>query len=307
MTLDTDLDEPRTAERTKARLSLQGLRLVFGTSRGMKLFISHVLIAFGLVSGVVQFSGQVFGLRFSQPALVTASSLVICIAWALMMAYPRTRAVREFEHPDVTIAVRTGDLLWEDAHLVVGFSDTFDTDITDDIVINGRSLQGQLLHRLYEGDRQRLDSEISRSLAGTPAVVIEGRATKQRGKLRRYPIGTVAVIGTRRRRIFCVAYSSMGNDLITRSSVHDLWLSLGQLWEAIGRHGQLGRVAIPVMGAELARVHTLDRENLLKIIILSFVAQSRVEPICRELTVLIHPTDLSKIDMLEMRAFLNAL
>lgn len=61
------------------------------------------------------------------------------------------------------------------------------------------------------------------------------------------------------------------------------------------------------MGAELARIYALDRENLLKVIILSFMARSRLQAVCRELVVVIRPQDADKVDLLEMRAFLIAL
>ncbi|MBB2744130.1 UNVERIFIED_ORG: hypothetical protein FHR35_003966 [Microbispora rosea subsp. rosea] len=200
-----------------------------------------------------------------------------------------------------------GDILDADTDIVVGFTDTFDTDITDDVVINGASLQGQLLRRTYESNRSRLDEELARALSEYLPTTVETRAAKPKGKLERYSIGTIAVIGSPRRRIYCVAYSKMGNDLVARSSLDDLWISLGQLWATISARGQLSNVTIPIMGAELARVHSLDRENLLKVIILSFIARSRLQPMCRQLSVLIRQEDADKVDMLEMKAFLAAL
>ncbi|MEV0386002.1 macro domain-containing protein [Nonomuraea sp. NPDC050643] len=285
----------------------QGLRLVVRTSRGRILLATQFFIAFGIVSAAVQFVGQVFGARFANPAGVTAISLAACLAWGLLRAFPRGRISRDLVHPDVTITIRVGDLLNQDADLVIGFTDTFDTDIGDNAVINRGSLQGQLLGRMYDGDLARLDEELEQAMAAVVPISVETRADKPKGKLKRYPLGTVATIGSPFRRIYCVAYSRMGNDLTARSSIDDLWLSLGHLWAAIARKGQLNRVAVPIMGAELARVHALDRENLLKMTILSFVAQSRTCPICRELVVVIRRADVEKVDLLEMKAFLAAL
>ncbi|MEV4062426.1 macro domain-containing protein [Nonomuraea dietziae] len=286
---------------------MNGLRLVVGTSRGRSLAISHMLIAFGLISAVVQFAGQVFGLKFTDPGLLTAVFLGLCVVWGFVRAYPRSRIERQFTHPDLTVVIKIGDLLEEKADLAVGFSDTFDTDIEDDAIINRGSLQGQLLTRTYGGDRSRLDTELSKALAAVNPVRVETRAAKPKGKLKRYPIGTVALIGSPKQRIYCVAYSRIDNGLIARSSMNDLWISLDRLWEAMAARGQLGRVAIPIMGAELARIYALDRENLLKVIVLSFMAHSRMQAVSRELVVVIRPQDADKIDLLEMRAFLAAL
>jgi hypothetical protein len=51
----------------------------------------------------------------------------------------------------------------------------------------------------------------------------------------------------------------------------------------------------------------LDRQRLLKMILLSFIARSRESPVCRELRIVIHPADLSGIDMLDAATFLRSL
>ncbi len=207
----------------------------------------------------------------------------------------------------MTVVVKAGDLFDEQAHLVVGFSDTFDTIADDGIVINDTSVQGQLLTRRYGGDVRRLDQELSTALSTVPPVATETRKRKPRGKLNRYGIGTVAVLGTRPRLVFAVAYSRIGNDYVAGSSVEELWYSLGRLWDAVHRHGQLECVAMPLIGSGLSRVHCLDEESLLRLILLSFITRSRERVICRELRVVVRPTDLGKIDMPEVDAFLRAL
>ncbi len=64
---------------------------------------------------------------------------------------------------------------------------------------------------------------------------------------------------------------------------------------------------MPLVGSELARINCLDRESLLKMSLLSFVSRSREELICKDFTVIIHPKDHDKINMLEVEAFLRSL
>jgi hypothetical protein len=97
------------------------------------------------------------------------------------------------------------------------------------------------------------------------------------------------VVGEPHRRVFAVAYSRMGNDLVAQSTVEDLWSSLSRLWDAVYLHGQRGRVAIPLLGSELARIDALDRESALRMILLSFVTRSRENLVARELTLVIWP------------------
>jgi Thoeris protein ThsA, Macro domain len=282
-------------------------RQILGTARGGRLLTANLLVAFGLVSAIVQFVGQLFPHALPRAGPVTLSSLGICLLWALFRAYPRASIERDFGRPEMRVSVRVGDLFDQDAHLIVGFSDTFDTSTRNSRVINPTSVQGQLLHRLYGGDRRRLDKELAQALSRVAPQAVETRQSKRSGKLQRYAIGTVAVVGEPHRRVFAVAYSRMGNDLVAQSTVEDLWSSLSRLWDAVYLHGQRGRVAIPLLGSELARIDALDRESALRMILLSFVTRSRENLVARELTLVIWPPDLEKIDLLEVKAFLYTL
>jgi hypothetical protein len=168
-------------------------------------------------------------------------------------------------------------------------------------------VQGQLLNRIYAGNQRRLDTELSSVLAAIPPVQTESRADKPYGKLARYPIGTVAVLGEPRRLIFAIAYGSMSNDLVVRSPVRDLWHCFNRLWDAVYRDGQRGALSIPLMGSGLARVGSPDRDNLLRLLVLSFLAYSRLRLICHDFRIVIRPDDLDRIDLVGLREFLRTL
>jgi hypothetical protein len=224
-----------------------------------------------------------------------------------MRAYPRFYLRHQLKALDITVRVVVGDLLAQDTHLAVGFSDTFDTSVVDDRVIHSSSMQGQLLHRIFDGNLHRLDQQLAAALSHTPPERVESRADKPYGKLTRYPIGTVAVLGGPRRLIFAVAYGIMGNDLVVRTPMEDLWPCFSDLWEAVYRHGQRGALSVPLMGSGLARVDSLDRENLLRLILLSFTAYSRRRLVCHDLRIVIRPEDVERVDLVSLRAFLQTL
>ncbi|MFF0204371.1 macro domain-containing protein [Streptomyces sp. NPDC005017] len=263
------------------------------------------MVAFGGLSAVLQVVGPFVPHVGSGTAV--GLSVGACLCWGLLRARPTARVRQVFRRPDMTVLVEAGDVFDRPAHLVVGFCDTFDTLSADGRVINGDSVQAQLLDREYAGDVARLDAELSAALAVARPVAREARADKPLGKLDRYPIGTVAVLGTRPRLVFGVAYSRIGNDYVAASGVEDLWRGLGGLWDALGTHAQLESVAMPLVGSGLARLGHLDRDSLLRLILMSFVARSRENAICRELRVVIRPEDLESVDMGELAAFLDAL
>jgi hypothetical protein len=239
--------------------------------------------------------------------LILAALAVVAIAWGLWRAWPRSSISRDLGTPEVKVGVTVGDLFQQDAHLVIGFTDVFDTDMSTGEVIDPSSVQGQFQTRVYNGDAARLDDDLARELGQVPVQHTERQEDKPRGKRERYPIGTVAVLGDSSRRYFCIAYTEMQNNLVAKSSVDQLWHALSSLWRAVHEKGHRRTVAIPVIGTELARINCLDRESLLKMILLSFVAQSREEVVCRELVVVIHPKDYQRINILEVAAFLRQL
>lgn len=205
------------------------------------------------------------------------------------------RVVRQdFTSPDVAIVVMTGDLfVHDDANLVIGFCDTFDTDTARSIIISAESAQGLLLSRLYGGDKDQLDKELRAALARVAKESVESRSAKPRGKLTRYPVGTVATLHHATRRVFAVAYSRMGNNLVAQSSMPMLSASLDRLWDAVYLHGQLKPVAMPLIGSGLSRTHA-SPADLLALIVGSFVASSRARYACPELRVIVPPSMFDK-------------
>ncbi|MEY9842755.1 macro domain-containing protein [Streptacidiphilus sp. EB103A] len=277
------------------------------SKRWWRLMLASSAVIFGVFSGIIQLylalwpKGHISGL----PLL--ASMLLLSMIWGIGRAKPHRLVLRNFRRPDVTVEIKVGDLFDEPSHLVIGFNDVFDTDYSDNVVISHSSIQGQFQDRIYYGDIDRLNSHLRSALALFDVEATERRSEKRRGNLDRYPIGTIAVLGDADRRYFCVAYSKMQNNLTVRSNIDRLWSSLGRIWEAVYVHGQRASVAIPIIGSEMARVNHLDREVILRMILLSFMARSRQDLICKKLTIVIHPNDAHQVNMLEIEAFLRAL
>ncbi|MFE0510803.1 macro domain-containing protein [Streptomyces sp. NPDC058964] len=64
---------------------------------------------------------------------------------------------------------------------------------------------------------------------------------------------------------------------------------------------------MPLVGSGLSRIDHLDRDSLLRLILMSFVARSGEGAVCRELRLVVRPADLERIGMREVAAFLRRL
>lgn len=259
--------------------------------RALEIELARAIVHYAAVDDRVDIAGRLLGILGTVAQANTA----------------RLPVHHQLSRPAVEINIVAGNLFDQDTHLAVGFSDTFDTSIEDDRIIHSASVQGQLLRDVYQSDQDRLDEQLAVALTGISPIFVELRRDKPYGKLARYPLGTVAVLGEPRRLIFAVAYGRMGNDLVARAPVEDLWHCYTSLWEAVYRRGQRGALSVPLMGSGLARIDTLDRGNLLRLILLSFVAYSRLRVICHELRIVIAPDDIRRVDLAGLDNFLQTL
>jgi DNA-binding SARP family transcriptional activator len=215
---------------------------------------------------------------------------------------------REFPALRATLVVRCGDVLeQDDANLVIGFGDTFDTATRDDALISRESVQGQLLGRLYRGDRKRLDADLRKGLRGIRPVRVENPRDKPRGKRVRYPVGTVVLLPADGRRIFGLVHCRQDLDLMTHSTPAELRLSLERLWCSVRQHGLLKPVAMPLVGSGLARVAELTREQLMILIIDTFLKSCRDSRCTPELRLVLRKSDIGRMQISDVARFVETL
>jgi hypothetical protein len=261
------------------------------------------------VFAVVGFLAVILGLVFAiapnflphDRGQVAALVVVISIVAGSIRAWPRSIQAR-FSKPDMTVQVIEGDLFDQDTHLVIGMCDTFDTSTP--VIISQRSIQGQFLDRVLDGNVAEFDRQLDEALERFPSC---GTVEKE-GKHVRYPVGTVATLGDADHRYFCVAYTEMDNRNVARGSVAIIQRSLESLWNAVCDHSNGGVVSTPIIGGGQARVsQVLSLQDSIRLTVLSFVLASRREKICDGLNVIFRPQDREKLDLLEIQAFLDSL
>lgn len=155
--------------------------------RFLTRFVTDALAAGGLFAGALGLIDVLFLDAFKQWGVPGALAIVAAsVSWGLFRAWPRP-IEHHYNAPNTIIRVLRGDLLEESGHIVVGGCDTFDTATPD--VISPRSLQGQALERLWDGDVHRLDRDLEAALEHEPSVGSVAKA----GKSARYAIVTAAM------------------------------------------------------------------------------------------------------------------
>lgn len=272
------------------------------TQIGLRRIGRSFLSIFGLLWLLIEPGALFFPENLNFGWLGYLGLAALSLAIAVIQCFPRISVCQALSSPDSVVEIKIGDLFNESGHLVIGANDVFDTELGE--VIKPSSVQGQFLTRIYKNNRTKLDTDIEKTLQGYQAQRIK-ETNKLKGKSWRYPIGTTIALGSPDKRYFWTAYGYMGNDLKVQSNADYIWNSLSRLWEEVRRKGHAMDVAIPVIGADLARTN-LPRMALAKLIILSFVVASKKEFVTRKLTLVIYPRDLENTDFYVLEDFLKS-
>jgi len=274
----------------------------FFSKRTLLKFSTNFLVLIGIFSGIIQvvtFSFKDFP-NYEWKGLF--SVVLVSAIIALLRSWPKNNFSESFANPDVKIGIKVGNIFDQSGHLVIGFSDTFDTEIGD--IVSKDSMQGQFLVSMYGNNQSKLDADLDALLQSEES---EEDTTKTRGKNKRYKVGTVVALSGQERKFFCCAYSHMGSNLKATSDINNLWASLQNLWDKIRVEGEQKTIVMPVIGTNLARVIGISFQLSINLILLSFIINSRIEPISKELILIMREEDKEKVNLLEIQDFLKSL
>jgi Domain of unknown function (DUF6430) len=269
---------------------------------GLKRLWDSFISSFGLLWLLIEPGALFFPEKLNIGWVGYLWLVIIAAAIAFIQRFPRISVCRILSSPDSEIEIKIGNLFDQQGHLVIGFNDVFDTELGE--IIKPSSIQGQFLKEIYGSDRLKLDTDIETVLQTYNHLRIE-EPNKRLGKTWRYPIGTTITLGSHNKRYFLTVYGYMNNDMTVQSNVDYIWQSLSRLWQEVRLKGHSIDVAIPIVGADLARTG-LPRMALAKLIITSFIIASKEKFVTRKLTVMIYPKDVESIDLYELEEFLTS-
>jgi hypothetical protein len=277
------------------------------TRRFWTRFATQALSCVGFFSILAGIASALFPKALPPVGLVAACIvLAISLGYGLYRSWPRP--VRQnYKSPNTEICIVEGDLFEQAGNIVVGMADTFDTEIPH--IIDEKSVQAQLLTRVYRNDIKALDEALDNALEGCTGSRRFEPGDGKPGKQIVYPIGTVATIEPAVRRLyFCVAYSSMNAKNQAHGSVDGVWRSLYSLWDEVRAKGNGDQVSIAVIGGGQARISQyFPAQDSIRFIALSYMLASRQEKVCDRLNIVVRESEVRNLDMLELQAFLKSL
>jgi hypothetical protein len=200
---------------------------------------------------------------------------------------------------DLCYEVRIGNLLDSKEDIVVSTNTTFDTDMASGL-ISPKSIQGQIATRFFEGKTDELNRQIRNSLAG-----IQYDEALSPGNKQRYQIGTVAKVSAHGNNFYFVAMAELNEHGAAQSYQEKIELALRRLWKFISSQGEIGDVAISVLGTGRGRLE-LSRKKVIEIIAQSFADASRERIFANKLAIVVLPDDAKRfeVNLFQIRDYL---
>ncbi len=218
--------------------------------------------------------------------------LIIGIITGLIHAWPKLSISAKIRDTDSFIEIRVIDMFAVDASYIMGTTRTFDTSKE---TVSPNSTQGQFTKLFFNDTPSLLDIQIESSLKNIPYKDLP-EEKKKAGKRLLYPVGTVAkVVGDKGKRAYLVAFMTLNEKGVgCKAELEDFQFALTKIWEDIKEYGDVSHLlCCGILGSAFSRLK-LTREELIRKIIKSFIAESRKGNFCDRLIIAIYPPDFQK-------------
>lgn len=271
--------------------------IFLGVKRRPFKFLGEIFLAYSALWTLVE-SGSYFfpeiklqGIQYYLP-LVCVGILVACVR-----AYQHQSVSFKVGHSNTKVTVLFGDLFDRDGHLAIPVNEFFDSELG--LPVSPKSLHGIVISNFFGGHPASFDQLIKADLTNTSGQDIQ----RVGGKTRRYPIGTTAAIKTSSHRFLLFALCT--TDLATfkaSATVSDLVDALeGVLAKARVVLGG-DRLIVPLVGSGLSGIG-LPANQLLQLILLVLVNETKKNQVALEIEVVIHPNRFDEVDLRQIDNF----
>jgi len=266
-------------------------RLIWRTVRDI---FSWTVVLITIIGSLVAFlpdesAEWLKAIALSWPTLIPIGIIVIT---AVLVEWPRTRAVYIDKQSDIRVIIECCDLLQQKGLKVIHTVDTFDSEL--ERIITPRSLHGAFLQqckKLGVDIEPQIDNYLQQL---TPAKTYDALP----GRTNRYGLGTLCPLEVKGEPYCWVAFTHLqtnGTITITQKQYIDC---LKTMWRNLSEP-RIRRdvVNVAVMGNHLVDLPAeFSTEQKIDLMIQTFFAEARTKTCCRTLRICVHPDNVSEID-----------
>ncbi len=221
--------------------------------------------------------------------------LLISIIWFVAYIFePRTIT---FQVPTTNsyITIKFGNLFDEPADWLIGVNEFFDGRLGQ--VIAQKSVHGQFISNVFNGDEALFRSAVTAALSGTVSTPTARPVEPSDA----FEIGTTAVVANGQRKAFLVAMSH--TDHATHkagSTVPMIWDAMRGALQAVKSQGNGEPLAMPLIGNGLSSVN-VEPQHLLRLIILALIDFGRKSGLPNQVTIVVSQECFDQLDIREIK------
>lgn len=199
---------------------------------------------------------------------------------------------------DTTIEILFGDLFSQAGIRVISVNDFFDSKIG--APVSEKSLHGQFLQKCFGGSPLPFDSQLEQQLQNCE---IKEACPNKDGKKNRYQRGATAVVMANNDKYLLFALTETNPaDCKASCDVTYMWFALHCMWQRARSECGGNDINVPLIGSGLAGLG-LPTRDLLNVIILSAITETKAKEICKNIRVVLHESRFEDIDLREVKAF----
>jgi hypothetical protein len=257
--------------------------------------VGHAFVAFSVAWTTTDALSHFFGWAALKSTEWFWAIIGGSLAYAIYSIWRPARVVIAVPMSNVSVEIAFGDIFEQDGVVAIPVNEFFDSEIG--LPVSAKSLHGVFLQQCFGGHADAFDRQLAATLGGKAVEVV----ARKQGKDQRFKIGTCAAIEAAGRHFLAFAFTH--TDIATfkaSADVPQMFASLAGLWKAA--RAELGGEALnlPLVGSGLSGV-ALPARELLNIIILSFLDETKRQVITHNLRIVLTWDRLSEVDLREIK------
>lgn len=218
--------------------------------------------------------------------------LIIGVCLIIYQNWPKHFYSYKVNNRDVSISIQLGDIFKSSGALIVPVNNRLDVD-NNGIVSRSSSILKFLIDIVYKGVGSHLKTDINAKLLDSKdwyeKFIIKANPHE-------YKIGTVVPVFRDEKQYYLLCNTTLNDQNRSKCTPDDLRNSLVELWAFLAHCGSKDNLVIPIIGTGRGRL-TITREEVIKEIVLSFLASLSADNFCEQLTICIHPYDIKKYNL----------
>jgi len=273
--------------------------LIVGIKRHpLKAFVS-AFVGFSVLWTIIE------GFTYFLPMLDLrgSTSLLVVLVVSLLYSASRVWLPSMVEIPlkltNTKIQIKFGDIFTEDGFRAIAMSEFFDSELG--LPVSDKSIHGIFLKKCFGDHPESFDNMITSELKD----VIPQNTNKKKGKNKRYPIGTTALVSANEDHYLCFALTKADTDTCKVSAdVLMLWQALQGLWEKARNSSGGAPIVVPLVGSGISGIGLPSRE-LLDLIIISVIAETKQQQIAPCIRIVIFPDRFEELDLSKIKRHWN--